>query len=185
MRNGMAAFFLPHSLSVLPASSLCLSVQVDEYIRLSESYLTEMESGQHDNCSPPPSPGSTPKFVGTVSTRHLSEVLSGEQAAEEGKPGGGAYWALTGWYDHPQPGSRLLQYGMTSLSSYCCFYSSLLFSSNLNILLFFFSSLITFLSRPCPGMGWTPDRRKNPTVVYQSWLSDSGKVRVLFLLSEQ
>jgi hypothetical protein len=64
-----------------------------------------MASGRLDEPTPPQSrsPVASPELRKALQTSSDSEQTSG----------GGAYWALSGWYDHPQPGSRLLQYGMT------------------------------------------------------------------------
>lgn len=95
---------------------------MQQYASESNDFFDRIATGEHYQPSPPPSPPSTPRLTtnlsySTVHTARTSSVQSQEDfmgtAAEDGEDmrSGGAYWALVGGYGHPQPGSRLLQYG--------------------------------------------------------------------------
>lgn len=132
------------------------------YQSTSEEYIQRMCTGEFHRPSPLPSPPTTPRLTtnlsySTTHTAHTTSVCSQDDVDDEDTRSGGAYWALVGGYAHPQPGSRLLQYGnFTTASS-----RGYAFDFGMHVI---------------AGMGWTPDNEKNPSLVYENWLNDKGEV---------
>ena len=127
--------------------------EIEHYISESDEFLERMNLREFWHSLPPPPPPDTVVLSKWKSEGSMSVCSQDDQ--EDVCRSGGSYWALVGGFDHPQPGSRLLQYGTTFLSC--------------NIFCndgYFFAT----------GMGWTPDKQKIPTVVYENWLNDEAEV---------
>lgn len=90
--------------------------EIQDYMSRSDHYIAQMTSGEFHQASPQPSPPTTPRLTTNLSysstqTAGTVSLCSTDGSDVNDMRSGGAYWALVGGYNHPQPGSRLLQYG--------------------------------------------------------------------------